>query len=272
VLGWHLLPSEYFKLKIKTLNTNKIMQVTSQQYSRYLAIRNTSHRLVINAPYQNKNVISYGLIVYAEDTQKWLLVQRRHSIEYIALIRGMYRLTHLPIFFDKMTREEIRTVQTYFTSNEKFKELYNSMYLEDTYLDYALLRREENAELILNLVNQPRPGKELDWNWPRGRINYNRLLERERPFMCALREFAEEVEVELPQAIRVSPNYISELIHSYIGRNIECRYWLYIIPHEFELPSISENLEVSDRKWMSTAEATQNLTNHELFIHIQSLL
>ena len=100
----------------------------------------------------------------------------------------------------------------------------------------------------------------------------NNSSNRETPFACARREFAEEVELELPAPLFISDTYVSESIRTITGRNIESRYWIYIIPHEISMNPPQSHPEVSNRMWVNTETCGKMLQHNNLFKQIINIV
>lgn len=208
-----------------------------------------SHRIIISTPFNMRSVISYGLMVFAKDTKRWVIVRDQHTSEYILLIKGYYRPTFTKFLLSKITPEEYQSIKNCLTSAiSEFVNLYlNDLGLEKDGLLYAVVRMAESRTIILDMINDlDISNNTLPWNWPKGRI------EKESEFECAIREFKEEVEINLPQPILVSDTYVEETITTVTGRKLESRFWIYVIPNEIELKKPVNHREVSDRMWVDT--------------------
>jgi hypothetical protein len=207
------------------------------------------HRIIISTPFNMRSVISYGLMVFAKDTKRWVIVRDQHTSEYILLVKGYYRPTFTKFLLSKITPEEYQSIKNCLTSAiSEFVNLYlNDLRLEKDGLLYAVVRMAESRTIILDMINGlDISNNTLPWNWPKGRI------EKESEFECAIREFTEEVEINLPPPILVSDTYVEETITTVTGRKLESRFWIYVIPNEIELKKPVNHREVSDRMWVDT--------------------
>lgn len=216
--------------------------------------RNCPPRLITTSPFRTKTIISYGLMVQAEDTQRWLIVQRKHTIEFILLLQGNYRYSHLPSLIVHLTsseQEQLRTILD--LEYDDYCHYCQNLGIESKSHEYGYQNLEQNRlTLQLLLVNVTKSGQ-LTWSWPKGRCEW-----REKPFSCACREFEEEIEKELPPALKIeSPMYIFRQ-NTLLGREIEGRFWLYRIEKEFSLSPPTNN-EVSSIKWVNTSELKEYL-------------
>jgi len=228
------------------------------------------YRFVIDTPFPSKTIISYGLMVYAKNTQKWAIIQRKNSIEFLLIVRGFYRLTYLPSFISKIVPEEGRLLYEILltSNNDSFINLFiNILQLPSDELDYALLRINQSKEFILKTLNKLDLSKnKLLWTWPKGRLQISPL--RESPLECAKRESIEELEIDLPDPIYISDTYITEIVSTITGKNIESRYWIYVIPYEIPISQPFSHLEVSNRIWTDIKTCESLFDNNTLLSKI----
>jgi 8-oxo-dGTP pyrophosphatase MutT (NUDIX family) len=242
---------------------------------------NITNRLVLSTPFYVKSTVSYGLIVFAVKTQRWVLIQRKHSVEFLLVITGSYRISYLRLLLQAITSNELSIInQCINNDDDYFKNLYiNILQLNINGFDYALLRLNENRTILkkitsnitINIINT------LSWNWPKGRLSFKmpEFLKDARSDMethieCAKREFLEEVEIILPQPIYISDTYISSTIKTINFRNIESRFWIYIISEEIPITPPTNNIEVIARDWFDTAQSKILLNNDVFFNNILS--
>lgn len=217
------------------------------------------YRVILSSPFSHRTITSYGLLVYAKDTKRWAIVQRKHSVEFLLFMKGSYRLSHLSILLSAITLEELKSIRLCALSFEHFKHIYISeLYFDDIGLDYAYSQFSANYYITMDLLSRlDLSQNQLKWTWPKGRISYSN---NESMLDCAVREFEEEVEFNLPMALYISDSYISEKFFSINNRAIESRYWIYVIEHEIDIPPVTYHPEVADRKWASTEECSKLLT------------
>jgi 8-oxo-dGTP pyrophosphatase MutT (NUDIX family) len=238
---------------------------------------NFNNRLIISTPFLTKSTISYGLIVYAKNTKRWVLIQRKHSVEFLLIIKGLYRISYLPILLLCLTLKELNILKKCIDDKEYFKDIYELLQLDTIGYEYACIRIKENKLLFKRLLNNININDNiLSWNWPKGRLHYKKTTDfenaetiMETPFDCAKREFAEEVEITLPPPIYISENYINNNIKTINGRIIESRYWIYIIENEVDIKPPINNPEVISRDWFDTDKTKLLLNNDEFFNDIK---
>jgi ADP-ribose pyrophosphatase YjhB (NUDIX family) len=209
-------------------------------------------RLILHTPFVPKSIISYGLIVYAKDTKKSLVIQRKHSAEFLLIIRGLYRKSYLPFLISSIINEEGKKLLSCCNDYDLFNNLYHQeLELSPTSYNNSLTRFKESRTLIMKILLLCNLEKnKLSWTWPKGRLSQNNQSSREHPLDCARREFTEETEIILPESLYVSKGYFSELMTTMVGRIVESRYYIYVIPNELKVKTPVSHQEVSDRKWV----------------------
>lgn len=215
-------------------------------------------RVILSTPFTAPSVASYGLIVLAQDTRRIVVIQRKHSIEFLLIFRGFYRPTFLRFLLSQLVENECSTIKTcLLESTETFINIYlKGLNLPLDGLLYALVRMAESREEILRIIaDLDLSQNSLLWTWPKGRLNIS--LIRETQFDCAKREFLEEAEISLPPPLNQPSNFISEFTTTVTGRNIEAHYWLYVIPKEIPLTAPKGHPEVSDRLWIDINECSR---------------
>lgn len=222
-------------------------------------------RLIIDTPFSNRTTISNGLIVYANDTKRFALIQRKHSAEFLLFVRGLYRISHLPILLSNITLQEANIInQCLINGPEQFTQVFTEINMDVDGLEYGLIRMAESRNVVTKLLKKlDLSYNQLSWSWPKGRLNISST--KETPFECAKREFIEEVEINLPSPLYVSDTYINENIRTITGRNIESRYWIYVIPNEIPMSPPVSHPEVSNRNWFDLPTCRKLVNNNILF-------
>lgn len=227
-------------------------------------------RLITDTSFENSKIISYGLIVYALDTGQTIIVQRLHSIGFLLILTGQYRPSIICLLVKDMTLDEVIILESIIDNENLFEEIFIKVGYLQKDLDYAYMRFMESKHIIKNCLRKYNIPRLLEWTFPKGRLNveYN-----EDPFICACREFTEEVEYELPEAVFVSDDYIVvENIKTLDCKIIETRCWLYVVKNEFELTPLSNHSEVKDRKWVSLHQALKLMDKKSLIGPIESII
>lgn len=229
-------------------------------------------RLITHNPFENTKIISHALIVLALSTKRVICVQRLHSVEFLLLLMGQYRPSLIVLFLPNMTQlEHFCLMQLVDHDKEYFTHVYmNEVGLDERDLDYGYLRFEEVKPQIKEFLTKINTHSSLKWTWPKGRMSAE---DKDDSFLCAKREFIEEVEIELPPPLYVSPHYLNvEIIKTLACKTIETRGWLYIIEDEVPLPPLMDHKEVSDRQWIDYREAVILLKQESLLPIIDAIV
>lgn len=211
------------------------------------------YRLILDTPFSTHTIISCGLIVFAKDTKRWAITQRKHSAEFLLIFRGIYRPTFLPFLLSHITSDECDIIKVCLQGGPNtFKDIYLiDLGFRSDGLLYATVRMAESYTMLMNILpNLNLSTNALSWTWPKGRPHISSV--RETLFECAKREFIEEVEINLPNPVFISNTYISENVKTITGRHLESRYWIYIIPNEIPMTKPKSHPEVADRLWVDT--------------------
>lgn len=222
--------------------------------------------LVIENPFILRTYKSYGLIVYAKDTQRWFLVKRRHSHSLIILLKGCFVEAAVPGLVENLTDIEVQNLIACLGSKD-----YLSRYLKETFnedslssLEYVWGRFQISKELIIQALNQrDRSIPEPQWFWTKGQANSspNKGYE-ENPQNAAFREFKEEAGIDLKMHIhhlKISKETFNHTINSHSGRIYSSSFWVVILENEIISPFPFDNIEVSDRRWFKTDEILKKI-------------
>lgn len=225
-------------------------------------------RLITETPFENNKIISYGLIVIAISTNRCIIVQRKHSVEFLIILLGHYRPSILPLLLPNITYDEQIVFDLLLKSNEEtFLNVFNTIGLEQDVM-YAHQRFQDAKETIAKFCQTPRVAPQLKWTWPKGRLN-----DQEDGFACAMREFKEEVEIDLPPPIFLSTEPIMvEQLKTLSCKTIETECWIYLIQDEIELSPVVDDPEVNDRQWETLKIALQKVQQEGLFEEIDNLM
>ena len=250
------------------------------------------HRLIVESPFLAKSTISCGLIVHSNATGRWIITQRRHSVEITIIMRGLYRATYLPFYMlelplaeakllakclgldDEQRPDEQNPGKFIFSQQlalrvdeDAFRHLFlNILGLPPAELSYGLTRLQDCQEQLRCLLHNIDFSRNIpQWIWPKGRIEF-----KENSFACAAREFREEVGTDLPPALYISKEYINHTIRTHSGRVLESRYFIYIVDEEFTIQDPIDHPEVSARKWATEAEVQTLIAHPDLFYRVKA--
>lgn len=217
------------------------------KYSELPAVR------IIYSSIQKKKVTSYGIILYAKDTNHWYLIQRKFSPEYIEIICGNYRHGDIPILLSGISKNELDILKTLISSltRDKYKNEYVKILSDNNYKIAYSKFYECRSIFEYILFSDICSYSDTEWLWPKGKPSSN----NENPIDTAKREFFEETNINIADLQLCTTNPIVE---SYIGRNdiiYETKYWLYTINTETELNDIV-SYEIKTQQWCSYENAS----------------
>ncbi|MFK5969310.1 MAG: hypothetical protein QM487_04215, partial [Candidatus Marithrix sp.] len=87
-----------------------------------------TYRIIIESPFIPRSIVSYGLIVYCIKTNKWLLTQRKHSIEFLLYFGGDYRVSYLTLLLSYITSDEAKIIKMCLKNPEY---IFRKIYIQD---------------------------------------------------------------------------------------------------------------------------------------------
>lgn len=222
-------------------------------------------RLIVNPKINGKKIVSYGIILNSLKSNRWLLVQRKHTSDILLIMKGLYRISHLPLLVKNITEIESKHLKNCINGGiNVFEKLYlEEFYLEKESLNYSKIRFAESINIINTLLNNiDFTCNQLSWNWPKGRPNKQNF---ETNFESAIREFQEEVEINIPIPLYISDYYVTEYIKTLTGKYLESKYWIYIINDEFDITKPDNHNEIENRAWFTSTECELLINNKILF-------
>ena len=213
------------------------------------------NRLILNSPFNEKPKVSYGIIAYALNTGRFLLVRRLYSPEYIFLIRGSYRLSEIRRLLVGMSSEELNKIRDILKDPTLFEGIYrNTICSNIKDIAYPQLRFIESMATLKTEIQHVKGQTTTEYLFPKGRT-FNNL---EPVLSCAIREFEEEAGIRITTQILVSPKPVVESFRSINGHVYETRSWIFLFPKEIEppvIPSDSGPGEIGHRSWMNEEQA-----------------
>lgn len=212
------------------------------------------YRVILKSPFPRKKITSYGLIVIAQDTERMIVVQRRHSVEFLLIVGGNYKSGLLPFLLSEITTAEMKMIQLLLDNRETyFKRVYKDLGLFSDNYTQAQTMWKINKDRIRALSSSINTSSNiLSWSWPKGRN-----VPKESLYECAHREFYEEVDLVLPEAIHCSSGTLTTNYNTITGKIIESRYWIYVIDKEIPIKTPCNHPEVESRKWATLSECLE---------------
>lgn len=238
-------------------------------------------RVIVDSPFKEQISQTYGMLVYTASTRKWLMIQRKHSMELLLILKGSYTRELIPTLVSRLTNEEQNLIREAVTSRESYVTVLTKVYQDPNRKvnEGAWSRlREATPILIQSLQKSADQGEDLAWLWPKGYRSMTSKSEGSRDNSntewkgpeesrdAAMREFKEEsglTGISCPYTVSYeSFDYAHKTV---MGRVFTTRCWVCVMRDELELPAVkSTEVEVANRKWQTTEEVLQHLRGVEL--------
>tara|TARA_B110000977_G_C10992359_1_gene460419 strand:- start:322 stop:1221 length:900 start_codon:yes stop_codon:yes gene_type:complete len=188
---------------------------------------------------------------------KFLMICRKHSLNYIEFIRGKYNTFEAAICMLKlMSKKEVNDIIT-----NNFDYLWKNVWLETSNTHLKEYKKSKNK--FTSFINEDniKEIKKLDiiydvpeWGFPKGRKNMY-----EKNINCAIREFKEETQYFIEDK-NISKNIlpINEVYTGTDGNPYKNVYYITMDVDEDNYEKLNNN-EVSCIKWVTYLEATKLL-------------
>lgn len=222
-------------------------------------MENRALRRIISSPFENFKITSYGIILYSIKSKKWIMVRRKESVEYMLFMRGKYEKSDIFTLVKGFTYEEVIKTKNMIDDPKLFISESKRVYKKFKISSYNTFLNSKDiiAKVINKLQNNRYSFHDLCWEWPKGMVEKD-----ENGYECAIREFEEEVGIKLNQDSISSIMQLKPQYHNYPNTTIEIIFWFITIDTDFEIKPPSKNdIEVSDRRWMTDDEVIDVLTN-----------
>jgi hypothetical protein len=188
---------------------------------------------------------------------KFLLVKRKHSLNYIDFVRGKYDISDTQSILNMlnhMSRYEIdilkknNFVKTWSDLWQKTANV--KMYNNEMIQSNKKFNELNESGILSHLIEISSPYDTPEWEIPKGRKEFN-----ETNIMCAIREFKEETSFDLDDYTIL--NCINPIHDSFIGtNNKEYKHVFYIASaNNTVIKPINFNNEIDEIKWCYWDEA-----------------
>ena len=254
-----------FKITDHSFDLNTIIGYSKKIQSKYLFTTDEIKKLnkikkVINKIDNYDNIIQY------------LLIKRRHSLNYVEFIRGKYDITDMD-YIEKsinfITIPERHIIQTsnfndlwkdlwgdnlinnsneFDESKKKFDSLKNGFNIKKNEIDIYISINKLIKDTVYNY-------QEPEWGFPKGRRS-----QKEKNIECAKREFSEETNINEDDINIINMTPLEEAYMASNGLKYKHIYYIsQIKDNNYEL-KINENnknqqIEISDIRWFTFKDA-----------------
>jgi ADP-ribose pyrophosphatase YjhB (NUDIX family) len=196
------------------------------------------------------------------DKIKFLMICRKHSLNYVEFIRGKYiindDINNVLKMLELMSKKEVNNILS-----KSFDEMWNNLWKETS--NYKIYKDEFNnsKEKFNKLMTNENIKKikqlnleydDPEWGFPKGRRNG-----LESNLDCAIREFKEEtnINIEKNSISQIIP--FSEVFKGSNNNTYKTIYYLGISEDNYELEIDIDNNEVSKIEWLSYSEALEKI-------------
>lgn len=223
-------------------------------------------RRVFNGSFKKKTLTSYGIMAFAKDTKRWLMVRSNHSFGLAYLLFGAYRPVDIDKILSTLTKTELNRTQSIvslFNGEDDdviiSRGLYDDLYIEYTGIKntadvkkYGYCRMCDLRDEILE-YDETNLEDENAYAFPKGRQKY-----REDTIVSATREFFEETGISVTGSVNPTPITVSDTTFPEKQYTIKC--WVYLLEKEIDLSKhdIIDTKEIKDRKWVEIPITIEN--------------
>lgn len=220
-------------------------------------------------------IVSYGIILYDELNDKYLMIRRKDSFGFIDFVKGKYSLSnlfHIKNSIEQMSQQEkLKIVENlnnfeslwkslyadnetrsnnFYNSQKKFEALKRGIHINNKFYTLSRLMKESTTSW-----------NETEWEFPKGR-----KLKGEPDIDCALREFEEETGY-LKDSIQIVENIIpfEEIFIGSNHRPYKHKYFLAFKKDDGDYNiSKYQRSEVSKIEWKHFDDCLQSIRNYNM--------
>jgi 8-oxo-dGTP pyrophosphatase MutT (NUDIX family) len=209
---------------------------------------------------------SYGIILFYNHRNgpKFLLAQRRDTIEYVEFLRGGCTTDNLETYISLMSQEERDRLQQY-----SFSELWDDLWVNHNsrfFWEAQNKAKTKHAAIwpkAQQLIQKTTSSiKEPSWGFPKGKPHtYETDLE------CAFREFKEETRINIGYTELLNIPPVKELFLGSNGKPYSTLYYFAKVDYQLPISKFSINgirketvsEEISNLQWCTFEEALSRL-------------
>lgn len=208
-------------------------------------------RVIITSSHREKKINSYGIIAYAKDTDRWLLIQCNYNPGLTYILYGAYRPAYIQTILLNLQLEEINTIKEIVRASDEdgrrlFVDYFKKHFLNEPTSLYAYDRLMDLKDEIINFSTEGNL-ESSTYGIPKGRARY-----REEPFDAACREFIEETGISVEDASCVLDETIFIENSGISGRRYNVQCWICIFDTQpvLEKFQVYDTDEIKSRGWV----------------------
>lgn len=214
-------------------------------------------RKIIYVENKKKLKMSYGIVLFSKNTNRYLAVKKRNTYGYCRILSGMYKSIDCDNLLKQFTSKEAIKLILNHKNKISFRYLLDecNVHTNEFTIDCSLSKIKE-----LNIVYRCKKyllddllSNEIKWSWPKGSKEGD-----ESKLTCALRELYEETGINMskrPYILRKSficNEFMSEELIMY-----QNKMFLLEIDDEIELSNVHIG-EIVEAKWVTSYEFKSN--------------
>jgi hypothetical protein len=177
-------------------------------------------RKIVESPFKKKVDVHYGIVAFAADTQKWLILRRKSTPNFIYILQGRYRLSDLREIVAGITQKEFQVLQEATTDVSLLGKLLDE-YSPSLSVEDRVYAQERFLAAINTLNNWSETDFELrlesSWLFPQGPTQ----SKTEHPIDCALRHFTQQTGISLGSS---EISFFGQEPMIYLGEDLGQRY------------------------------------------------
>ena len=226
-------------------------------------------RRILDISLNKEPVKSFGIIPICTKTNKLMLIQRKHSVPFLLLIRMKASFSCIPRLMTKITKPEHDSIKCIFIGDTSEYEVNYRRLLYLTYNNPKLVEAswykfytaipiiKRCIEIYENIQRRNEPS----YLWPKGVKEWSK---NESDIQCAARELREESGINLfPDDASIIMNPI-QYQNAHISREYSIICWIMILKEEIPLTQPEENdEEVLCRSWVHISQVPELLDGNE---------
>ena len=256
------------------INLNEILSYSKKIQNNYLFSLEEINKLKI----LKKNILNINLNNFEKDIQ-YLMIRRKHSLNYIEFIRGKYdfnNIEYLENIINLMSIEEKNKVlnndfstlwkELWNDSKKNSNEYRDSEYKFNLLKNGTLIKKNDinfKTSLDYLIKNSFIHFEEPEWGFPKGRRNA-----KEKNIDCARREFEEETNLKNDNYVILNMSPLEETYLSTNSSKYKHIYYIGQIKNNIKLivdnDNIHMNTEIGDIGWYNIDEALLKIRDYNI--------
>lgn len=211
-------------------------------------------RMIITSSHREKKINSYGILAYAKDTKRWLLVQCNYSPGMNYILYGAYRPVYLESLLLNLNQEELSIIKSIVGPDdpeeglERFESYYEKELGKPLKTRYPFDRLMDLKKEIMGFggETESQNPETTPFGVPKGRAKY-----KEEPLTAAIREFAEETGLEIETPSHNESVYVEN--PGLTGKRYRIKCWIHVFEEEPDLSAYKEfdTMEIKSREWVT---------------------